>query len=46
MNSRRILEKKSMDFDLNSKIEDYKKSKSNNIDDMIKFIDKLKKEIS
>lgn len=46
MNSRRILEKKSMDFDLNSKIEDYKKSKSNNIDDMIEFIDKLKKELN
>lgn len=46
MNSRRILEKKSMDFDLNSKIEDYKKSKSNNIDDMIKFIDKLKTELN
>ena len=46
MNSRRILEKKSMDFDLNSKIEDYKKSKSNNIDDMIEFIDKLKTELN
>lgn len=46
MNSRKILEKKSMDFDLNSKIEDYKKSKSNNIDDMIEFIDKLKTELN
>ena len=46
MNSKRILEKKSMDFDLNSKIEDYKKSKSNNIDDMIEFIDKLKTELN
>lgn len=46
MNSRRILEKKSMDFDLNSKIEDYKKSKSNNIDDMLEFIDKLKTELN
>ena len=46
MNSRRILEKKSMDFDLNSKIEDYKKSKSNNINDMIEFIDKLKTELN
>ncbi len=46
MNSRRILEKKSMNFDLNSKIEDYKKSKSNNIDDMIEFIDKLKTELN
>ena len=46
MNSKRILEKTSMDFDLNSKIEDYKKSKSNNIDDMIEFIDKLKTELN
>lgn len=46
MNSRKILEKKSMDFDLNSKIEDYKKSKSNNINDMIEFIDKLKTELN
>lgn len=46
MNSRKIIEKKSMDFDLNSKIEDYKKSKSNNIDDMIEFIDKLKTELN